>query len=110
MLEAARETQSFARGRTLDLLDCDRQLLLALIKDIEIVGEAAAQVTEPGRRDAPEMPWESIVGTCNRLVHAYFDVNPVIVWKTVEEDRPQLIVMLENAISVRPDLPPKARS
>ena len=42
MLEAAREALSFARGRTRDDLDCDRQLLLALIKDIEIVGEAAA--------------------------------------------------------------------
>ena len=110
MLDSAREALTFARGRTRDDLDSDRQLLLALIKEIEIVGEAAAKVTEPGRRDAPEMPWESIVGTCNRLVHAYFDVKTDIAWKTVEEARPQLIVMLENAISVRPDLPPKARS
>ena len=110
MLEAAREALSFARGRTRDDLDCDRQLLLALIKDIEIVGEAAAQVTEPGRRDAPETPWQSIVGMRNRLVHACFDVNLDIVWKTVQEDLPELIVLPEKAISVRPDLPPKARS
>ncbi len=110
MLDAAREALSFAQGRTRDDLDCDRQLLLALIKDVEIVGEAEAQVTEPGRRDAPEIPWESIVGMRNRLVHAYFDVNLDIVWKTVQEVLPELIVLLEKAVSVHPDLPPEVGS
>ncbi len=105
MLDAAREALSFARRRTGDDLDCDRQLVPALIKDIEIVGEAAAQASEPGRRDVPEMPRQSIVGMCNRLVHAYFDVNLDIVWKTVREDLPEPIVLREKAISVHPDLP-----
>ena len=55
MLDAAREAVSFARGRTRDDLDKDRQLVLAVVKDIEIVGEAATRVSEPTRRRLPEL-------------------------------------------------------
>ena len=98
MLDAAREAVGFAQGRTRGDLDNDRQLVLALVKDVEIVGEAATQVTEPTRQDLPEIPWERIVGMRNRLVHAYFDVNLDIVWKTVQGDLPDLISLLERVI------------
>ena len=98
MLDAAREVVGFARGRTRGDLDNDRQLVLAPVKDVEIVGEAAAQVTESTRQHLSEIPWERIVGMRNRLVHAYFDVNLDIVWKTVQGDLPELISVLEQAI------------
>ena len=98
MLDAAREAMAFVRGRTRGDLDSDRQLVLALVKEVEIVGEAATQVTEPTRQGLPEIPWERIVGMRNRLVHAYFDINLDIVWKTVQGDLPELISLLEPAI------------
>ena len=108
MLDAAREAVAFARGRTRSDLDDDRQLALALVKDIEIVGEAATQVAEPTRRRLPEIPWERIVGMRNRLVHAYFDINLDIVWITVREDLPTLISLLEPAFP-ESDPPPEAQ-
>ena len=107
MLDAAREAVSFARGRTRDDLDKDRQLVLAVVKDIEIVGEAATRVSEPTRRRLPELPWERIVGMRNRLVHAYFDINLDIVWKTIGEDLPELISLLEPAIPPESSSPPE---
>ncbi len=98
MLDAAREAVGFARGRTRGDLDNNRQLVLALVKDVEIVGEAATQVTEPTRQHLSAIPWERIVGMRNRLVHAYFDINLDIVWKTVQGDLPELISLLERAI------------
>ena len=56
MLDAAREAVAFARGRTRVDLENDRQLVLALVKDVEVVGEAATQVTKPTRQHVPEMP------------------------------------------------------
>ena len=79
-------------------LDNDRQLVLALVKGVEIVGEAATQVTKPTRQQLPEIPWEPIVGMRNRLVRAYFDVNLDIVWKTVRGDLPELISPLEPLV------------
>ena len=56
MIEAAREAVSFARGRVRDDLETDRQLLLSLVKDIEIVGEAASQITDSTRKELTTIP------------------------------------------------------
>ena len=98
MLDAAREAVSFAQGRTRGDLDNDRQLVLALVKDIEVVGEAATRVTEPTRSSLREIPWARITGMRHRLVHAYFDINLDIVWKTARDELPALIDVLESAI------------
>lgn len=88
MLDAAREAIGFTRGRRREDLDHDRQLEWALVKAIEIIGEAAGQVSEETRAEVPNIPWRNIVGMHNRLVHAYFDINRNILWKTVIEGLP----------------------
>ena len=75
-------------------LDSDRKLVLALLKAVEIVGEAAGQVSEETRSGISGVPWRDIVGMRNRLVHAYFDVNLDILWSTVVEDLPSLVAIL----------------
>ena len=95
MLDAAREAIGFAQGRARTDLDSDRMLVLSLIKEIEIVGEAATQVSEVTREQLPEIPWTDIVGMRNRLVHAYFDINLEILWRTVQDDLPPLVTVLE---------------
>ena len=96
MLDAAREAIEFLQGRTRADLDNDRQLVLALMKAIEILGEAAYQVTSGTRDKVPEVPWDDMIGMRHRLVHAYFDIDLDILWKTVKEDLPPLIVELER--------------
>ena len=98
MLEAAREAVSFARGRTRGDLDTDRQLVLSLVKDVEIVGEAGTRITKTTREQLPAIPWEEIIAMRNRLVHAYFRINLDIVWQTVREDLPKLIALLEPLV------------
>ena len=104
MLEAAHEAASFARGRTRGDLDIDRKLVLSLVKDVEIVGEAATRITESTRQQLPTIPWEEIIGMRNRLVHAYFSINLDIVWQTVREDLPMLIALLEPLVPPEPDI------
>ena len=102
MLDAAREALSFAQGKSRADLDADRQLVLALVKDVEIIGEAAYQLSPATRASMPEMPWEDIIGMRHRLVHAYFDINLDILWQTVAQDLPALMALLE------PRVPPVA--
>ena len=102
MLDAAREATFFVRGSTRSDLNIDRKLALALVKNIEIVGEAATKITEFTRRRLPELPWEQIVGMRHRLVLDYSDINLDIVWKTTQEELPELIAVLESAISPEP--------
>jgi len=73
-------------------------LVLSLVKEIEIVGEAANQVSKATREQLPGIPWADIVGMRNRLVHAYFDINLEILWRTVQYDLPPLIAVLERVL------------
>lgn len=99
MLDAAREATSFVRDSARSDLNTNRQLVLALVKNIEIFGEAATKITESTRRSLSELPWEEIIRMRHRLVHEYFDINLDIVWNTAQEELPELIVLLESAIS-----------
>ena len=80
LLDALNSAISFARGRQRADLDADEMLLFALTRAIEIAGEAASQVTAETRAQLPDLPWGSIIGMRNRLVHAYFDINRDILW------------------------------
>ena len=88
----------FAEGKGRGDLDEDEQLLLSLVKLIEIIGEAASQISEAGRKRFPTLPWANIIGMRNRLIHAYFDINHDVVWKTVIEDIPGLVAELEPLV------------
>jgi uncharacterized protein with HEPN domain len=103
MLDAAREAISFTAGRTRADLEVDRMLVLALVKEIEIVGEAASQISQEARAQMPRIPWPDIVGMRHRLVHAYFDINLEILWQTVQGDLPPLVVELERLVRAAPD-------
>ncbi len=63
-------------------------LVLALVKAIEIIGEAASQVSEETRAQLPGLPWADMIAMRHRLVHAYFDINLDILWQTVQQDLP----------------------
>jgi uncharacterized protein with HEPN domain len=97
MLEAAKDARRFAAGRARADLETNRMLSLALVKSIEIIGEAGTRVSEQGRRELPEVPWAEIVAMRHRLIHAYYDVDLDVVWETVERDLPPLIATLERA-------------
>lgn len=99
MRDAAQEAVAFAVGRSRRDLDTDRQLVLALVKDIEILGEAAVQITETTRSGTEQIPWRKIIAMRNRLVHAYFSINLDIVWQTVHADLPPLIRAIENILA-----------
>jgi uncharacterized protein with HEPN domain len=101
MLEAAEEAVAFARGCTRPSLDQDRKLTLALLKSIEIIGEAAARVTEETRASCPDIPWPDLIGMRNRLVHTYFEIDLDVIWETVHRDLPPLIFELRKIL--RPD-------
>ncbi|MBM3811242.1 MAG: DUF86 domain-containing protein [Acidimicrobiia bacterium] len=99
ILDAASEVAAFIDGRAAEDLSSDRMLLLALVKEIEIIGEAATQISEELRGSSPEIPWAKIKGMRNRLIHAYSDVNVDLIWSTVVSDLPQLVRALSNVLA-----------
>jgi uncharacterized protein with HEPN domain len=98
MLEAAQEALGFAKDKTEEDLLKDRMLLLSLVKAIEIVGEAARNVSEETRSQLPGIPWSQIVGMRNQLTHGYFNWIPQRIWETVVSRLPELIGQLEAVL------------
>ena len=96
MRDHAHEVAELVRGRTRGDLDSDRLLALAVVRLLEIIGEAAARVPAEERARRPGIPWASIVGLRNRLVHGYDDVDHDIVWEIVTTDMPSLVVHLSS--------------
>ena len=99
MLDAGREAMGFAQGRSRADLATDRMLVLALVKCIEIVGEAATKVSLETRNLHGSVPWVDIVGMRHRLIHAYFDVDLDRVWDTIVDDLRPLVAELEKVVA-----------
>ncbi len=95
MLDAARKAVAFVDGKRRNDLE-DELLSLALVRLLEIIGEAAKSVSEGIKERRPEVPWRLMAGTRDRLIHGYFDVDLDIVWAILTEDLPLLIDNLEQ--------------
>lgn len=97
----AREATTLIRGKSRADLDGDRVLSLALVRLLEIVGEAASRVSAGERARRSAIPWAEIVSLRNRLIHGYAAVDMDIVWEILRRDVPALIVQLEHIVSTR---------
>lgn len=97
LIDAATTALQFVDGRVREDLDSDEMLRLALTKLVEIVGEAAKQVSQDGRGELPSVPWSAAARTRDRLVHHYFDIDTDVLWSTVTQDLPRLLSLLTDS-------------
>ena len=98
MLDATREALSLVAGKTRENLNGDHMLTLACTRLLEVIGEAASQVSAEFRARYPNVPWNQMIGMRNRLIHAYFDVNLDILWETLADSLPSLAHALEDIL------------
>ena len=96
MIEAGDRAVGFAAGRSRSDLDPDEMLRFALVKLVEIVGEAAKQVSDETRIRYPAVAWAEASRMRDRLVHHYFDINLDVLWSTITEDLPPLLEALRG--------------
>jgi len=98
MLDATKEALEFVQGMRRADLDRNRMLVLSLVKELEIIGEAAGKVSAELRSQHSAIPWLDISGMRNRLIHAYFEIDLDVVWTTVSKDLPLLKTELEKIV------------
>jgi uncharacterized protein with HEPN domain len=100
MLDSAKAILSFVKGKRRSSLDKERLLLSAVLRELEIIGEAANKISESTKKRFPYFPWKELVGMRNRLIHAYFDVDHDMIWKTIREHLPTLHKQLDQAVEL----------
>jgi uncharacterized protein with HEPN domain len=98
MIDAADEVKSFVGDTSEQDFIKNRMLILSVIKEIEIIGEAASRISEVTKLKYPDILWQDIIGMRNRLIHGYFDVNVKLVWNTVKNNLPVLNKSLKEII------------
>lgn len=99
MVEAAQTSLQFIKGKKRKELENNKMLCFAVIRALEIVGEAASQVTKSFQSKHPNIQWRAIVGMRNRLIHAYFNIDYEIVWQAVKFEVPKLIKDIQAIIN-----------
>jgi uncharacterized protein with HEPN domain len=98
ILDHAREAVAMIAGKTFKDLCNERMLELALVRLVEITGEAAARVSKETQTKYVEIPWRDIIGMRNRLIHGYDSIDLSVLWDTVELDFSVLIKQLEKVL------------
>src|SRR5262249_34630234 len=98
ILDAVVEIKAFTQGIEFDVFRYDAKTMRAVELDFIIIGEAASHIPEDVQRAYPEVPWHLMRAMRNRLVHAYFSVDPQIIWDTIYHDLLPLVPLLEELV------------
>lgn len=97
--QAADDALGFVEGMDLSVFSADRRTNLAVVRALEIIGEAARHIPASNRRRFPQVPWQDMIAMRNKLIHEYFGVDLEVLWRTVQEDRPQLSNAIRQALA-----------
>lgn len=97
ILNAARELEEFTQGMAFESFAADKKTVNAVIRSLEVMGEAAKRIPDDIRRQYPEIPWTQMSGMRDKLIHEYFGVDLEIVWAVIREELPPLRPHIEKA-------------
>lgn len=90
IINAITEAGEFVRGMTYEDFLEDRKTINAVIRSLEVIGEAAKNLPQSMRDEYPDVPWKKIVGMRDKLIHVYFGVDLEIVWQVIQHDLPAI--------------------
>jgi uncharacterized protein with HEPN domain len=89
------DIRSFVHDMSADAFMADKRTVNAVVRSLEVIGEATGKIPTDIRMRYPDVPWDEIIGMRNRLIHEYFGVDLDIVWQTIQDD----LAALETAIT-----------
>ncbi len=90
ILDAIEKAEQFTQGMDFERFSSDYKTRFAVIRALEIIGEASKKIPEAVKRQNPDLPWRDMAGIRDKLIHEYFGLNLQVVWKTLNEDLPKL--------------------
>jgi len=98
IVQAAQQAFDFVEGMDYETFSRDRKTAYAVVRALEILGEATKRIPPEIRNRYPNVPWRSMAGIRDKLIHDYLNVNLEVVWKTVQEDLPPLVPDVQRVL------------
>ncbi len=99
IVDATEKIGQFIEGMTYEQFAKDAKTVYAVIRALEMIGEAAKQVPTSFKEDHPNVSWREVTGIRDKLIHHYFGVNLEVVWKTAIEDIPDLGLQIRRILT-----------
>lgn len=98
ILEGAQKAVGFAGDLSFENFVRDEKSLFAVVRALEIIGEAAGRIPKSVRDRSPDVPWQDMIGMRNIVIHEYFGVDAEVIWRTVKDDLPKLQAAIEKLL------------
>jgi len=98
IMDSINAVEEFVKGMKYEDFKKDRKTIFAIIRGIEVIGEASKNIPRTIRSKYPEIPWEDMAGMRDKLIHEYFGVDIDILWKTIQQDLPQLKILVLKVV------------
>jgi uncharacterized protein with HEPN domain len=96
---AIKSIEEFVAGMDLEAFQTDDKTVSAVVRKLEIIGEAAKQIPEDMRQIHPGIPWKEMAGMRDKLIHFYFGVDHQLVWKAIRERLPRIKPEIEKMLT-----------
>ena len=100
IVDSTQKIAAFINGMDADSFARDEKTVFAVVRAMEIMGEAAKNVSDETRRRHAHVPWADMARTRDKLIHAYFGVDTDVLWNTAREDIPSLRALIDDVLDV----------
>lgn len=98
ILESINNIERFVEGMDFNDFKKDEKTIYAVIRALEIIGEAVKNIPEEIKKKYPEIPWKNMAGMRDKLIHEYFGVNKRVVWDAIKEELPNIKPLFEKIL------------
>jgi uncharacterized protein with HEPN domain len=98
ILESSRAALEYTRNKTWAEFSRDPLIQDAVVRRLEIIGEASGRVSSETQKKYPHLPWQAMKGTRNKIIHEYDSIELDIIWEIIQQDLPYLVAELEKII------------
>jgi len=103
ILQSIEQIQAYLEGMAYEQFEADARTVDAVVRNLEILGEAARNLPDAVKTDAPQIEWRKVVGMRNLLVHRYFGINTRVVWDIVQTQVKPLYTACRTALERKPE-------